>query len=314
MAVVTDPRARPRGDDDSPKSPRRGRRTASATPRAHYWMVLPALALFLLFHTVPVLQGVYYSLTNYAGYGDYDFIGLRNYVNLFQDDRVWDSYAFTFQFALVSTVVTNVIALAVALGLNAKIRFRATLRGVFFIPNILAILIVAYVFSYFFSDSLPYIAGEVGIDSLTTSILADPDLAWVGIVVVAVWQAVAFNVIIYLAGLQTIPDDLYEAATIDGASAWQRFTSVTFPLMGPFLTINMVLALRNFLQVFDHIAALTGGGPGNATTSVSYLIYTGGFEGGEYAYQTANAVVFFVLIVLVSIFQLRVLQRREVNA
>jgi raffinose/stachyose/melibiose transport system permease protein len=305
-------------DDRAAPAPAGPRSTASArrrggTGRAYYWMVLPALALFLLFHTVPVLQGIYYSLTDYAGYGRHDFVGLDNYASLFRDGRIWESYLFTFQFAVVATVLTNLVALAVALGLNGKIKFRGTLRGVFFTPNVLSVLIVGYVFHYLFTYSLPAIAEHLGIGALSGSILADPDLAWVGVVVLAVWQAAAFNIIIYLAGLQTVPEDLYEAATLDGATSWQRFRSVTLPLIAPFVTVNMVISLRNFLQVFDHIAALTSGGPGTATTSVSYMIYNGGFNGGEYAYQTANAVVFFLCIVAVSVFQLRILRRHEVN-
>ncbi|GAA4072283.1 carbohydrate ABC transporter permease [Nonomuraea soli] len=274
--------------------------------RAYYWMVVPAFVLFFLLHTVPVLQGFYYSLTDYPGYGEHAFVGIRNYVNLFKDDRVLEAYLFTFQFAIVATILTNVIALAVAVGLNARIRFQTALRGIYFIPNVLAILIVGYIFNYLFANSVPAIFGG-------TNLLADPDLAWIGIVIVAVWQAVAFNIVIYLAGLQTIPEDLHEAAMIDGAGRWRRFWSVVFPLIAPFFTVNMVLSAKNFLQVFDHIVALTNGGPGSATTSVSLLIYTGGFQGGEYAYQTANAIVYFVIIVLVSIFQLRILQRREVT-
>jgi len=277
-------------------------------------MVVPALVLFLLFHTLPVLQGFYYSLTNYPGYGSYDFIGLKNYANLFRDDRILDAYVFTFQFAIVATVLTNALALAIALGLNARIRLRTTLRGIFFIPNVLAILIVGYIFNYLFANSLPFVAQALGIEALGSNILVDPDLAWLGIVFVAVWQAAAFNIIIYLAGLQTIPGDVREAATVDGAGAWRQFRSIVFPLIAPFFTINMVLSLKTFLQVFDHIVALTNGGPGTATTSVSLLIYQGGLEGGEYAYQTANAVVYFLVIVAVSIFQLRVLQRREMSA
>src|SRR5690606_5272085 len=131
-----------------------GRRPAIVTEdpmtrtRTFYWMVVPALVLFLLFHTLPVLQGFYYSLTNYPGYGSYDFIGLKNYANLFRDDRILDAYVFTFQFAIVATVLTNALALAIALGLNARIRLRTTLRGIFFIPNVLAILIVGYIFNY----------------------------------------------------------------------------------------------------------------------------------------------------------------------
>lgn len=281
--------------------------------RTFYWMVLPAVLLFFVLHTIPVLNGVFFSMTNYAGYGEWDFTWFTNYVNLFKDDQVLNAYAFTFGFALVSTVLVNVIALAIAMGLNSRIKFRTGLRGIFFIPNILSILVIGYVFNYLFSNSLPEIASRLGIDALSTSILANPDLAWVGIVILAVWQAAAFNIIIYLAGLQTIPGELYEAASLDGASTWRKFTSITFPLIGPFFTINMVLSLKNFLQVFDHIMALTAGGPGTSTQSVSLLIYRGGFQGGEYAYQTANAVIFLVVIVLISVFQLRVLQRREAS-
>lgn len=296
---------------DAPSVPARKRRPR--TERAFYWMAIPALALFFVFNTVPVLRGVFYSFTDFAGYGDYEFVGLRNYAALFFDDRIRSSYLFTFQFALVSTILVNVIALAVAVGLNGKIRFRTTLRGIFFLPNVLAILVVGYIFQFLFNNSLPAIAERLGIDRLSSSILADPDLAWVGIVVLAVWQAAAFAIILYLAGLQTIPTDLYEAASIDGATAWQKFRSITFPLIAAFFTINMVLSLKNFMMVFDHIVALTGGGPGTATESISLVIYRGGFEGGEFAYQTANSVVYFIVIVVFAVVQLRILQRREVS-
>lgn len=153
----------------------------------------------------------------------------------------------------------------------------------------------------------------LGISTLSTNILGSPDYAWIGIVVMAVWQATAFNTILYLAGLQTVPEDVYEAAAIDGAKAWRRFWSITFPIIAPFFTINMVLALKNFLMVFDHIIALTGGGPGYATESISVLIYRGGFQGGQFGYQSANAVIYFIIIVALSLFQLRILQKREVQ-
>jgi raffinose/stachyose/melibiose transport system permease protein len=129
--------------------------------------------------------------------------------------------------------------------------------------------------------------------------------------VFAVWQSCAFAIILFVSGLQTIPEEVYEAASLDGATGWRQFWRITFPLIGPFFTINMVLSVKNFLQVFDHVVALTNGGPGTATESVTMLIYKGGFRGGEYAYQTANAVVFVVIITLISVFQLRTLGRRE---
>ncbi len=283
-------------------------------PAAFYWMVLPAVVLFLVFHTVPVLQGIFYSFTDSPGYGDWSFVGLSNYVALFGDPRVLAAYGWTFRFAILATVLVNALALAIAIGLNGRIKWKNTLRGVYFIPNVLSILVIGYVFQYLFAGALPAIATSLGIDRLSTSILADPELAWLGILVLAVWQATAFNIIIYLAGLQTVPGELYEAASLDGASAWRQFRSITFPMIAGFFTINMVLALKTFLQVFDHIIALTNGGPGTSTESVGVLIYRGGFQGGEYGYQLANAVVFMIVIIAFAVFQLRVLQRREVSA
>jgi raffinose/stachyose/melibiose transport system permease protein len=290
------------------------RRRRSGVALTFYWMVVPAFLLFFIFHTVPVLQGIYYSFTDYAGYGEYEFIGLENYANIFLDERILHSYVFTIQFAVISTILVNVIALAIAVGLNSRIRFRTGLRGIFFLPNVMSILIVGYIFNYLFSYSLPYIGQKLGSETFSTSILANEQLAWLAIVVFAVWQAAAFAIILYLAGLQTIPGELYEAADIDGAGAWRKFRSITFPMIAAFFTINMVLSLKNFMMVFDHIIPLTDGGPGTATESISLVIYRGGFQGGDFAYQTANAVVYFIVIVIFSIVQLRILQRREVSA
>lgn len=286
---------------------------APRVPGAFYMMVIPAVVLFIIFHTIPVVQGIYYSFTDSPGYGPSSFVGFANYLALFQDPRVVHAYWFTFLIALVATVLVNIVSLAIAVALNGKIKWQTTLRGVYFIPNVLAILVVGYIFNYMFNNSLPALAADWGIDFLSTSILSEAKTAWIGIVILAVWQAAAFNIIIYIAGLQTVPLDLYEAASLDGASAWQQFRSITFPMIAGFFTINMVLSLKGFLQIFDHIVALTGGGPGTDTESVALLIYKGGFQGGEYGYQSANSVVFFVVIVVLSIIQLRFLQRREMN-
>ncbi|MBA7535431.1 Melibiose/raffinose/stachyose import permease protein MelD [subsurface metagenome] len=145
------------------------------------------------------------------------------------------------------------------------------------------------------------------------NILGNPDIAWIGVSLVAVWQASAFNTVIYLAGLQTIPEELYEASLIDGAGKWKNFWYITFPLIAPFFTINMVLAMKGFLQAFGLILSLTGGGPGRATESISIIIYRGGFQGGEFAYQSANAVVYLIFLVTISFLQIRFLQKREVE-
>ncbi|WP_298945129.1 sugar ABC transporter permease [uncultured Microbacterium sp.] len=278
---------------------------------AFYWMVWPAVIAFAAFHTIPVIVGVFFSFTNYAGYGEWNFVGLSNYLNLFKDDRVLKAYGFSFLFAIVATILTNAISLAIAMALNAKIKARNFWRGVYFVPYVLAILVIGYVFQFLFSNSLPKILSDIPL--FRDNILTNPDWAWTAIVGLAVWQACAFSIIIYLSGLQTIPAELYEAASLDGASSWRQFASITFPLIGAFFTINVVLSLKGFLQVFDPIVALTNGGPGTSTESVTLLIFRGGFSGGEFAYQTANAVVFFIVITIVSLLQFRVLQRREVD-
>ncbi|MCM3128516.1 MULTISPECIES: sugar ABC transporter permease [unclassified Paenibacillus] len=277
-----------------------------------YWMTLPAVALFFVFMTLPALQGLYYSFTNWNGFGDqYDMVGFKNYINLFADENVWNAYGFTIKYSIVATIFINIISLLIALGLNAKIKYRNFFRAIYFLPNILSILIVGYIFNYLFSNVFPIWGENLGLTALSTNILGSQDLAWVGVVSVAIWQGIAFNTILYLAGLQTIPTDLYEASNLDGASKWREFWSITFPLIAPFFTINMVLAMKNSLMVFDLIVAMTNGGPGRATQSIAHLIYTGGFEGGEFAYQSANAIIYFILIAFISIIQLRFLQRRE---
>lgn len=281
--------------------------------RAFLFMTIPAVFLFFIFHTFPLIQGIFYSFTNWRGYGEWDFTGFSNYINVFKDLRALNAYGFTFKFAIVSTVLVNMFSLLIALGLNSNIKFQKTLRAIYFLPNILSILIVGFIFQFIFTIFLPQISETFGIQALATNILGSPDHAWIGVVIMAVWQATAFNTILYLAGLQTVPGDVYEAAAIDGASPWKRFWSITFPLIAPFFTINMVLALKTFLMVFDHIIALTGGGPGKATESISVLIYRGGFEGGQFGYQSANAVIYFIVIVALSIIQLRILQKREVQ-
>ena len=274
-------------------------------------ITIPVLLLFFCFNTLPLLKGFFYSFTNFKGYGSYDIVGLRNYVDLFSDSRVGHSYLFTFKYAIVSTIIVNVISLILALGLNSKIKAKSALRAIYFIPNILGGLVVGYIFSFFFTYILPALGQAAGIEWLSGSMLSNEKTAWMAIVVVGCWQSIAMNTIIYISGLQTVPEDVYEAGSIDGASGWVRFKRLTFPLIIPFFTINIVLCMKNFLMVFDQIMALTKGGPSQSTESISYLIYQNGMSGGQFGFQSANAVIFFVVIVAISVFQMTVLNKKE---
>ena len=279
--------------------------------RTFLLMTIPVVALFFCFNTLPLLKGVMYSFTNFKGFGSYDWVGFRNYMDLFQDVRVGNSYWFTFKLAIVTTIVVNVISLLLAMALNSKIRAKSFFRGAYFLPNILVALVVGYIFNYFFTYILPAVGEMIGWETLSSSLLSSKNLAWIAIVIVCAWQAIAMNTIIYISGLQTVPEDVYEAGAIDGATGWNKFKNLTFPLILPFFTINMVLCVKNFLMVFDQIMALTKGGPAQSTESISYLIYQNGMAGGQFGFQSANAVIFFLVIVAISVTQMTVLGKKE---
>ncbi len=274
-------------------------------------ITIPILALFICFNTIPLIRGVIYSFTNFKGFGKYDWVGFRNYIDLFSDARVGKSYWFTFKLAIVTTVVVNILSLLLALALNSSIKAKSFFRGAYFLPNILGALVVGYIFNYFFTYILPALADMIGIDALRSSILSNPDAAWIGVMIVCAWQAIAMNTIIYISGLQTVPEDVYEAGGLDGATGWKQFKYLTFPLIIPFFSINMVLCVKNFLMVFDQIMALTKGGPAQSTESISYLIYNNGMAGGQFGFQSANAVVFFIVIVVLSVAQMKFSSSKE---
>ena len=276
---------------------------------AYLLMVIPAIALFTFFIIYPAIDGMFYSFTNYVGYGAWHSIGFANYKAAFSDPTIRDSYGFTLLFAVVACIVTNVVALALAIALNGKIKWRSGLRTIFFMPMVLSALVVSYVFTFIISTSVPIISAAIHFAPLESNILANQHLAWLGVVFVASWVAIPGAIIIFLAGLTGIPTEVYEAASIDGASAWTKFRHMTFPLLFGFLVINTILTFKNFLNVYDIVVGLTGGGPGTATTSVAQTIFSGFFN-GDYAYQMANAVIFFFVTLLFAIFQLSVIRRR----
>ena len=279
--------------------------------RTFLLITLPILALFIAFNTVPLIRGVIYSFTNFKGFGSYDWLGFQNYLDLFTDSRVGGSYLFTFKLAIVATIVTNVISLILALGLNSKIRAKSFFRGMYFIPNVLGALVVGYIFRYLFTYILPAFGEMIGSEALSGSMLSNVNTAWIAIVIVCAWQSIAMNTIIYISGLQTVPEDVYEAGALDGATGWKKFRHLTFPLIMPFFTINMVLCVKNFLMVFDQIMSMTQGGPSQSTESISYLIYNNGVSGGQFGFQSANAVIFFIVIVAISAAQMSASSRKE---
>ena len=273
--------------------------------RTFYAILIPVLILFVAFNTYPLITGFLYSFTDSKGYGAFNIVGLQNYADLFTDTRVLNSYLFTFKVAVVATILTNVFSLMLAMALSSKIKFKSALRGLFFVPQILGALVVGYVFQFLFTWLIP------ALFNTDYTILGDPTWAWVAIVVVLVWQSCAQTTIIYITGLSSVPEDVYEAAALDGAKGWNKFRYITFPLIMPSVTTNMVLVMKNMLMVFDQIIAMTNGGPSQSTESISFLIYNNCLSGGQFGFQCANAVIFFILIAAISVIQTRFLNSRE---
>jgi raffinose/stachyose/melibiose transport system permease protein len=301
MATTTAPQSVRR---EGAAPPPRGRGRRPGVGRTSYLFLVPSLVLFTLAITVPAIMGITLSFTNSVGFGEFDFTGLTNYVALFSDPAILSSYAFTIGFALVTVVVVNVVAFLLAVGLTSKIRGKVPLRAVFVLPMVISGIVIAYVFNFLFSNSLPQWAGAVGFTPLEQSMLADPDLAWITIVIVTAWQAIPSALLIYIAGILSIPGEVYEAASLDGASAGRRLRSITLPLVAGYVLINLVIGFKNFLNAYDIIVGLTNGGPGTATRSVAMTIFSG-FTGGDYAYQMANATIFFLIAVVLALLQIR---------
>ena len=295
------------GVDMRARHPRTRRRRVEPL---YYLFLVPSVILFTLAITLPGVVGIFYSFTDSIGIGDWKFIGLTNYKALFTDPAVLHAYVFTFGIAIATVIVVNRVSFFLAIGLTSRIRFTTTLRAIFVIPMVISGIIIAYVFNFLFSNSLPALGEALGIEWMQTSILANSNLAWIAIVIVTAWQAIPSTMLIYIAGLLSIPGEVYEAAEIDGASKTQKLTRITIPLVFGYVVINMILGLKNFLNAYDIIVGLTNGGPGTATRSIAMTIITG-FNGGDYAYQMANATIFFIVAVAIALLQLSITRGRN---
>lgn len=286
-------------------------RTRRRVEGVYYLFLLPALILFTLAITVPAVIGIFFSFTNSIGFGEWEFIGLINYVAVFSDPAILQSYLFTFGFAAVTVIAVNALAFLLAVGLVSRVRLKTGLRAIFVIPMVISGIIIAYVFNFLFSNSVPALGQAWGIGWMSESILANPDLAWIAIVIVTAWQAIPGTLLIYIAGLLSIPGDVYEAAAIDGAGKLQQLLRITLPLVAGYVVINVIIGFKDFLNAYDIIVGLTNGGPGTATRSIAMTIFTG-FTGGDYAYQMANATIFFLIAISLSLLQLRLTRGRNV--
>lgn len=274
----------------------------------------PGFIIYCIFLILPILMGIYYSFMDWNGVSaDYNFIGLENYQRLFSDRRFTSALLFNLRYTVMLVIGIVVLAVCIALLLNRQFKGRTFFRTVYFMPAVLSMITVSLVFKQVFFYVVPSFGEMLGIEALETNILASRDLAIYGLVFVHLWQGLALPTLLFLAGLQTIPTELYEAASIDGATAWQKFKSITVAYLIPTLSVVLVLVVKQGLMVFDYVNAMTGGGPGTTTQSIALLIYNNGFERNRYSYSIAQAIATGVLIAAISFIQIQLSNRKKVE-
>ncbi len=275
-------------------------------------LTVPAVVLYAAFFLVPVFIGFYYSLTDWDGFSlSYKMVGLKNYISILQDKRFLNAMSFTLLYTAIVVVFKLGIALILAMLLSQSLKLRGLFRSIYFFPAVLSMITVGMVFNQFFYSLFPPIGEALGIEWLSRNLLGNPDTAIYGVALTNIWQGFATPMVIFIAGLASVPKDLTEAALIDGATPRQRFFSVTLPFLIPMLTVNVVLAIKGGLTVFDYIVAMTGGGPSKSTESLGFLIYQHGMNEMKFGYGTAEAIYVFLLIGLVSFVQIKLLSRKE---
>ncbi|HIW41781.1 MAG TPA: sugar ABC transporter permease [Candidatus Mediterraneibacter vanvlietii] len=279
-----------------------------------FLFTLPILIMYCVFFIIPLLMGMKNSFTDWSGTSpDYNFIGIKNYIDIFQDERFRNALIFNFKYTILLTVGTVIISLIIAIVLNQKIRGRGFFRSVFFLPAILSLVTVGLIWNELFYRVIPLIGEATGWGLFESSWLGSPKLAMYAILLVNLWQGCATPIVLLIAGLQSVPQDLYEAAAIDGANAWQRFKSITIPYLIPVLNIVIVTSVKGGLTTFDYIKAMTDGGPMQSTESVGILIYNHAMQEGRFGYSVAESMILFLIIALVSVVTMRMTENKKVG-
>jgi raffinose/stachyose/melibiose transport system permease protein len=279
-----------------------------------WWFAAPAMALFAFVVLVPSIRGVYYAFTDWDGLDpEFSFIGLANFIEMPDDPAAKQAIWHTILIAVAITIIQNGVGLLLALGVNSAIKSRNVLRVFLFAPAVVTPIVTAYLWRNLLGPdgAVNSLLGAVGLASWQQDWLGDPQLALWSVVGVIVWQFAGYSMVIFLAGLQSVPREIYEAADMDGAGSVRRFWSVIRPLLAPAFTVNLMLSIIGGIKLFDQVFALTGGGPGHATDTLSTLIFKDAFTLGEFGYSIALAVVLTFIVSVVSTGQYLVLSRNE---
>lgn len=293
------------------KTKKHGRRDR-ATRITFALFTAPGFILYALFFIFPVIMGFYYGMTDWNGISKkYSFIGLKNFATALSDKRFLKALRFNLVYCVLLTLCIVVLGISLALLLNSKIKGISFFRAAYFMPAMLSGLTVGLIFNQIMYRAIPPIGQMLNIEILSKNILSNASTAMYGILFVQVWRDITIPTLLFLAGLQNIPTELYEAAALDGASSLKKFRYITLPFLMPVLSVVMVLTVKSGLVVFDYVKALTDGGPGGVTESVSLLIYSNAYVENKYSYAIAEAILVGVLIAIISAVQISITRGKE---
>ncbi|MBW9094971.1 sugar ABC transporter permease [Microbacterium jejuense] len=312
MATITQRRYRP--------APQLGGRTPVGSTRRTSLTALaflaPALVILLVFVAWPMLSALRLSFTDASGFGQEEYVGLDNYVRVFTDPDVLQAMGNTAYYAVLFTPTAIIAALLLALLVNhRRLPGRGAFRTVLFLPFIVSLAVAAFAWSYLLDPQIGLLNHWLRVFGIQLgNVLQDPALAMPTVALVAVWKSFGFYLVIFIAGLQEIPGSLYEAARVDGATAWQRFRHITLPMLSNTMAFVMIVALIAALQAFDQIYVMTGGGPYGTTQTVVMEIYTSGFKKLELGFASALSYVLLLVTLVLSLVQFRFFGRREKDA
>lgn len=287
-------------------------------------LVAPALFSLLVVILIPFVMGIYYSFTDWGGIvkPEANFVFLDNYMQSFADSRFRYSLMVTFIFAFFNIIVINLVSFALALIVSSQLKGRDIYRAGFFIPNLIGGIVLGYIWQFIYNNVLPQIGEVISFDWLASNLfLASPRLAISALVITSTWQYAGYIMMIYYAGLQNVPQSLYESASLDGANGWHKLRHITLPMIMPAFTVSLFLTINNSFKIFDVNYSLTGGGPSmmwdngaiKSTEFITMNIYNTASVENHLALGQARAVILFVILVVISVTQTTLTKRQEVE-
>lgn len=276
-------------------------------------MVMPAFLLFTVGIILPIFMSIYYSFTSWDGFSkQLDFVGIQNYLKMFSDSSARQAWKFTIVFAILNAAIGDVLALLFAVMLDKIVRFSGIYKAIVFIPCLFSSIVTGFVWTKIYGVVLPDLVSRLHLD-VNLALLGSPDTVIQGLTIANVWQWTGLWMMVYLAALQSINDEYYDAAKIDGANAVQQFFRITIPLLMPAISTVTICLSTGALKTYDILVTSTQGGPGRSSTSIVYFIYTTTFDHKEYGYGSAFTVSLSVLLLLIALVEMKYFRKKEVQ-